>query len=108
MDKLFGSFMRNLNPSMFARLQRLEVTGTAGSGLVKAAFRLDGTCTCISIDDSLKDNRVVEDLTRTAINDAFEKLRETAMKEMMGAMGSQAGGSDSGGAPPSPSSLPKF
>lgn len=71
---------------MQARLETMEVEGEAGAGMVKAICNGKGALLRVSIDAGLvgpdEDKAVIEDLVVTAVNDAQEKARERAQKEM--------------------------
>lgn len=70
---------------MQAQLENLEVTGTAGGGMVSAVLSGKGALKKISIDPSLldpSDVEVIEDLIVAAHNDAKSRLEERVSEEM--------------------------
>jgi hypothetical protein len=70
---------------MQAQLENLEVTGTAGGGMVSAVLSGKGALKKISIDPSLldpNDVEVLEDLIVAAHNDAKSRLEERVSEEM--------------------------
>lgn len=70
---------------MQAQLENLEVTGTAGGGMVSAVLSGKGALKKVSIDPSLldpSDVEVIEDLIVAAHNDAKSRLEERVSEEM--------------------------
>jgi DNA-binding YbaB/EbfC family protein len=70
---------------MQAELDQLEVTGTAGGGLVSVTLSAKGDLRAVKLDDSLmqpSEKEIVEDLLVTAHADARRKA-ETLMQEKM-------------------------
>ena len=68
-----------------ANLDKLEVEGAAGGGLVKVRASAKGRIVGISIDDSLVDvgeKQMLEDLIVAAFNDARVKADAVAGQEM--------------------------
>ncbi len=69
-----------------ARLETMEIDGSAGAGLVGAVCSGKGLLKRVTIDPSLlapgEDKAVVEDLVVAAVNDAQEKARAAAQAEM--------------------------
>ena len=68
-----------------ATLDKLEVEGVAGGGLVKIRCSAKGRVIGVSIDDSLivpADKQMLEDLVAAAFNDARTKADEVAAAEM--------------------------
>ncbi|WP_340109341.1 YbaB/EbfC family nucleoid-associated protein [Pikeienuella sp. HZG-20] len=68
-----------------AQLDRIEVEGEAGAGMVKAAVSAQGSLRSLSIDPTLfkpEDREVVEDLIVAAVRDAQEKASARAAEEM--------------------------
>ena len=68
-----------------AELERLEIVGSSGAGMVKVTLNGKGETRKVSIDTSLfnsDDKGVVEDLIVAAANDARAKV-EAAMQEQM-------------------------
>ena len=68
-----------------AKLDSLEVEGTAGGGLVKIRCTAKGRILSVSIDDSLivpEDKQMLEDLVTAAFNDARTKADQAANAEM--------------------------
>jgi DNA-binding YbaB/EbfC family protein len=67
-------------------LAHLEVTGSAGGGLVTVTMTCRHDVRRISIDDSLMsdDKEVLEDLVSAAVNDAVRKVEKTTQDKMAG------------------------
>ncbi|HET6395593.1 MAG TPA: YbaB/EbfC family nucleoid-associated protein [Pseudoxanthomonas sp.] len=66
-------------------LARLEVTGTAGAGMVSVTLTGTKECRKVRIDPSiLSDQEMVEDLIAAAFNDASNKV-DAESKAKMGA-----------------------
>ncbi|HEU0222330.1 MAG TPA: YbaB/EbfC family nucleoid-associated protein [Paracoccaceae bacterium] len=68
-----------------ARLDNIEVEGTAGAGMVRAWATAKGMLKRISIDPSLfssEDREIVEDLIVAAVREAQEKGQEAASAEI--------------------------
>jgi len=66
-------------------LDKIEVEGTSGGGLVKVTASAKGRLIGISIDDSLivpEDKGMLEDLIAAAFNDARAKADVAAAEEM--------------------------
>jgi DNA-binding YbaB/EbfC family protein len=73
-----------------ARLETLEVRGTAGGDLVRITLSGKGAVKAVALDPSLlKENEkeVLEDLIAAAFADAKKKMTELTQKEMAEAMG---------------------
>lgn len=70
-------------------LAKIEVTGSAGGGLVTVTMTCRHDVRKVSIDDSLMqdDKEMVEDLVAAAVNDAVRKIEETTKEKMGGLMG---------------------
>ena len=68
-----------------AKLDSVEVEGTAGGGLVKIRCTAKGHILGVSIDDSLMEpgeKQMLEDLVTAAFNDARTKADQAANAEM--------------------------
>jgi len=68
-----------------AKLDTIEVEGTAGGGLVKVRATAKGRILGVSIDDSLmvpEDKQMLEDLVAAAFNDARGKADRAANEQM--------------------------
>ena len=66
-------------------LDRIEVEGISGGGLVKIRASAKGRIIAVEIDDSLlqpSEKQMVEDLVAAAINDARAKADQAAQSEM--------------------------
>lgn len=78
---------------MQVKLDKMEVEGQSGGGLVKVRATAKGRIKGVSIDDSLmkpEEKQVLEDLVTAAFNDARDKADRVSaeeMKEMQGSMG---------------------
>jgi nucleoid-associated protein EbfC len=67
------------------KLAAMEVTGSAGGGMVSVTLNGKGEARQVSIDPSLMapgEHAVVEDLVRAAINDAKGKLEQLVRERM--------------------------
>ena len=68
-----------------AKLDEIEVTGSAGAGLVSATVTAKGSLRALDIDPSIlvpSEKEVVEDLIVAAIKDAQEKAAVASQDEM--------------------------
>ena len=66
-------------------LDKIEVEGVAGGGVVRVRATAKGRITGVSIDESLlapSEKQIVEDLVAAAFNDARRKADETSSAEM--------------------------
>jgi DNA-binding YbaB/EbfC family protein len=66
-------------------LDRIEVEGLSGGGLVKIRASAKGRIISVEIDESLlapSEKQMVEDLVAAAINDARSKADQAAQSEM--------------------------
>jgi nucleoid-associated protein EbfC len=71
-------------------LDKIEVEGAAGGGLVKIRATAKGRILAVDIDESLlapSEKQMVEDLVAAAINDARGKADIAAQEAMRGATG---------------------
>jgi DNA-binding YbaB/EbfC family protein len=67
------------------QLERLEIVGSSGAGMVKVTVNGRGATLRVDIDGSLfkpDDKGVVEDLIVAAANDARTKVEETVQEQM--------------------------
>lgn len=77
--------MQERMQAMQAELERMEVTGTAGGGLVSVTLNGKGVLTGVTIDPSLLqpgEGEVVEDLIKAAHSDARTKVDQKSAEEM--------------------------
>ena len=67
-------------------LAGIEVTGSAGGGLVEVVMTCRHDIRRVSIDDSLigDDKEVLEDLVAAAVNDAVLRVEKTSQEKMSG------------------------
>lgn len=68
-----------------AQLERMEIVGGSGAGMVKVTVNGKGETRRIEIDPSLfkpEDKGVVEDLIVAACNDARGKVEQTVQEQM--------------------------
>lgn len=68
-----------------ANLDKIEVEGVSGGGLVKVRATAKGRIVAVEIDDSLlqpSEKQMVEDLVAAAINDARAKADAASNQEM--------------------------
>lgn len=66
-------------------LDKIEVEGAAGGGVVKVRATAKGRITGVSIDESLlapSEKQILEDLVAAAFNDARKKADEASGSEM--------------------------
>lgn len=66
-------------------LDKIEVEGAAGGGVVKVRATAKGRIVAVSIDDSLlvpAEKQILEDLVAAAFNDARKKADEASNAEM--------------------------
>lgn len=68
------------------QLAKLEVTGTAGGGLVSVTMTCRHDVKRVQIDPSLlqDDKEVLEDLVAAAMNDAVRKIEKTSQEKLSG------------------------
>jgi DNA-binding YbaB/EbfC family protein len=72
-------------------LDKIEVEGAAGGGMVKVRATAKGRILSVDIDETLlapSEKTMVEDLTAAAINDAKNKADSAAAEEMQKMQGS--------------------
>ena len=77
--------MQSKMAEMQAKLERIEVTGASGGGLVTVTLGGKGDIRKIKIDPSIVDAReveVLEDLITAGVNDAKAKLEVRVADEM--------------------------
>ena len=85
--------MQDKMQSMQAELENVEVTGTAGGGMVTVTMTCKGVMRNIDIAPEAvdpKDKEMLQDLIIAAVNDAKSKADTTLAErtqEMMGSMG---------------------
>ncbi len=66
-------------------LARMEITGQSGGGMVEVVMNGRHAVRRVIIDPSLGDDlEMLEDLLTAAINDAVNKVAETAQEQMAG------------------------
>ncbi|MBK5265499.1 MAG: YbaB/EbfC family nucleoid-associated protein [Alphaproteobacteria bacterium] len=68
-----------------ANLDRMEVEGISGGGLVRVRATAKGRITGVNIDDSLmhpSEKQMLEDLVAAAFNDARTKADQVSQQEM--------------------------
>ena len=66
-------------------LAHMEVTGTAGGGMVTVVMNGQHAVKRVSIDPSLADDmEMLEDLVTAATNDAVNRIKETSAQQMSG------------------------
>lgn len=89
--KNFGQMMKQAQQiqakmaELQARLEDVEIAGTAGAGLVTATLNGKGVLRRLKVDPSLLDPaevEVLEDLIVAAVNDARTKVEAYAAEEM--------------------------
>ncbi len=71
-----------------ARLEKVEIEGASGGGMVKVRATAKGRVIAVNIDDSLLgDKQMLEDLVAAAFNDARVKAEAAVAGSMSQAMG---------------------
>lgn len=71
-----------------AKLEKVEVEGASGGGMVKVRATAKGRVIAVNIDDSLLgDKQMLEDLVAAAFNDARVKAEAAVAGSMSQAMG---------------------
>jgi DNA-binding YbaB/EbfC family protein len=83
-----ASLMKNL-PKMQEEMSKLQAKialviadGDAGGGMVKA--KVNGhmeVIACVISDDAMKDKELLEDLVRSAVNQAMQKAKQAVAEE---------------------------
>ena len=76
-----------------AKLDKIEVEGSSGGGMVKIRASAKGRILSVSIDDSLivpAEKQMLEDLIAAALNDARGKAEAAGQESMSQAMGGMA------------------
>jgi len=71
-------------------LEKIEVEGIAGGGLIKIRATAKGRILAVDIDESLlqpSEKTMVEDLVAAAINDAVRRVEATTQEKMSGLTG---------------------
>lgn len=76
--------MQKRMQDMQKEIADLEVTGTAGAGLVQAVLTGQYFCKRVNIDSGLlkESKEVLEDLVAAAFNDAVRKVEDTTRGKM--------------------------
>ena len=77
--------MQNVSEESKANLDRLEVTGEAGGGLIRITLTGNKTLKKLDIntDHTLMEKEDLEDLLSVAMNKALEAADQLSQKEMM-------------------------
>lgn len=70
-------------------LAKLEVTGTAGGGMVSVTMTCRHDVRSVQVDTSLMqdDKEVLEDLIAAAVNDAVRKIEKASQEKLAGLTG---------------------
>ncbi|XRX43011.1 MAG: YbaB/EbfC family nucleoid-associated protein [Buchnera aphidicola (Tetraneura sorini)] len=66
-------------------IEKIEVTGESGAGLVKITINGSYNCKTVEIDSSLlsvDEKEMLEDLTTAAFNDAIRRITEEKKRKM--------------------------
>ena len=70
------------------RLSSIEVEGVSGGGMVKIAMSCDYKVSSIKIDNTLQgDIPLLEDLIKSAVNDALEKVSSSIKEKLSAELG---------------------
>jgi len=83
-QKAAETIQKQMNDAQ-AKLDTLEVEGSAGGGLVKVRATARGRILGVTIDDSLmkpEEKQIVEDLVTAAFNDARDRADRLSAQEM--------------------------
>lgn len=83
-QKAAENIQKQMNETQ-AKLDEIEVEGTAGGGLVKVRATARGRILGVSIDESMmkpEEKQMVEDLVTAAFNDARDRADRKAGEEM--------------------------
>lgn len=83
-QKAAETIQKQMNEAQ-AKLDTLEVEGSAGGGLVKVRATARGRILGVTIDDSLmkpEEKQIVEDLVTAAFNDARDRADRISGEEM--------------------------
>jgi len=96
--------MQGKMQEMQEKLDHIMVEGTSGGGMVKIVTSCKGACQSVEINPALMsdEKETLEDLIRTAINDARAKADAKTAEEtqrMMAELGLPAGALGNGGLP---------
>jgi len=85
--------MQNNMKKAQAELAEMEVTGSAGGGLVQLTMTCRHDVRKVNIDPELleDDKEILEDLIAAAMNDAVKKVESTTEDKMSGIAGGLAG-----------------
>ena len=85
--------MQNNMKKAQAELAEMEVTGSAGGGLVQLTMTCRHDVRKVNIDPELleDDKEILEDLIAAAMNDAVKKVESTTEEKMSGIAGGLAG-----------------
>lgn len=88
MFKNLGALKEQMN-QIKATVEKIQATGEAGGGLVKAVANGEGRLISLTLDPKVmseKDRPMTEDLIIAAVNKAVEGARKAAEKEMKSLM----------------------
>lgn len=96
--------MQGKMQDMQAKLEHVTVEGSSGGGMVKIVMTCKGNCQSVEINPALMsdEKEIVEDLVKTAINDARGKADAKTAEEtqrMMAELGLPANALGNGGLP---------
>ncbi|MDG5749688.1 YbaB/EbfC family nucleoid-associated protein [Qipengyuania sp. XHP0211] len=83
-QKAAETIQKQMNETQ-AKLDEIEVEGTAGGGLVKVRATARGRIIGVTIDESMmkpEEKQMVEDLVAAAFNDARDKADRVSGEEM--------------------------
>ena len=70
------------------RLSSMQVEGSSGGGMVKVVMSCDYKILSVKLDDNLQgDIHVLEDLMKTAVNDALEKISDKVKENISSELG---------------------
>jgi DNA-binding YbaB/EbfC family protein len=82
LNDMLGGFQQRLE-SLKAEAARQQVTGQAGSGMVKVTATGDNQIVAVHIDQAVMDDReLLEDLVRAATNEALRRAQEASAAKL--------------------------
>jgi DNA-binding YbaB/EbfC family protein len=88
LNDMLGGFQKRLE-DLKQQAARAEVTGEAGSGMVKVTATGDQQIVSVSIDPSVMDDReLLEDLVRAATNEALRRAQQASAEKLSELAGS--------------------
>jgi hypothetical protein len=88
LNDMLGGFQQRLE-DLKAQAAKTEVTGQAGSGMVKVTATGDNQIVAVEINEAVMDDReLLEDLIRAATNEALRRAQEASASKLSELAGS--------------------